>query len=78
MPRCIAIAATQRDVAENAAHFYVSQVLDRLAADEARRPAQVLAIDNMRACFVRDPFASKTVGLSAFCEGPRTHRRFGL
>ena len=38
----------------------------------AQRPAQVLILDNMRMVFMRDPFDSKTIGLSLFAEG--SHR----
>jgi hypothetical protein len=55
---------------DNVAHVHLSRVLDALAADETRRPDQVLVTDTVRAGFLRDPFLSKTIGLSAFCEGP--------
>lgn len=64
------IPAKRLDIAENAAHFYLSQVLDQLAADEAQRPAHVLMLDSTRAFFVRDPFETKTIGVSLFCERP--------
>lgn len=63
------IAATDPAVADNIAHFYLGQVLDQLAADQATAPDQVLVLDSVRAVFLRDPFLSKTIGLSAFCEG---------
>jgi hypothetical protein len=63
------VPATELAIAENVAHFYLSQVLDRLSA-AATPPDQVLLIDNMRAVFPRDPFRARTVGLSVFCEGP--------
>ncbi len=68
---CKAYIATGTEPAavENVAHFYLSQVLDKLSA--ATPPVgQVLLIDNMRAVFPRDPFLGKTIGLSVFCEGP--------
>ncbi len=70
--RCIVHRAPVTDIviAENVAHFYLSQVLDRLAAERDRVPGQVLVLDSMRAVFPRDPFLSKTIGLSLFCEGP--------
>jgi hypothetical protein len=70
--RCIAyrVPATEPELAENNAHFYLSQILDRLSSDGTVRSDQVLVIDNMRAIFPRDPFLSKTIGLSVFCEGP--------
>jgi hypothetical protein len=70
--RCIAyrVPATEPELAENNAHFYLSQILDRLSSDGAVRLDQVLVIDNMRAVFPRDPFLTKTIGLSVFCEGP--------
>jgi hypothetical protein len=70
--RCIAhrTPATETTVAENVAHFYLSQVLDQLAAEPAALPEQVLVLDNVRAVFPRDPFQSKTIGLSVFAEGP--------
>ncbi|MGC1412949.1 MAG: hypothetical protein WA864_28885 [Acetobacteraceae bacterium] len=58
------------EIADNVAHFYLSQILDRIASDAAVRLDQVLVIDNMRAIFQRDPFLNKTIGLSVFCEGP--------
>jgi hypothetical protein len=63
------VPATELAVAENIAHFYLSQLLDQMAAATAQ-PDQVLLIDNMRAMFPRDPFLGKTIGLSVFCEGP--------
>jgi hypothetical protein len=63
----ISIAGTDR--ADNLAHFYLSEVLDRLAADRSRMPDQVLMLDSVRAIFARDPFQAKTSGLSVFCEG---------
>jgi hypothetical protein len=68
---CKAYIATAIEPAavENVAHFYLSQVLDKLSA-AAEPIGQVLLIDNMRAVFPRDPFVGKTVGLSLFCEGP--------
>jgi hypothetical protein len=70
--RCTAhsMPATEPEIAENAAHFYLSQVLDRIASGEAPQPDQVLVLDSVRAVFPRDPFLTKTIGLSAFCEGP--------
>lgn len=53
---------------ENIAHLFISQVLDRLAADAASRPDQVLVMDTVRAGFLRDPFQASTIGLSAFQE----------
>jgi hypothetical protein len=55
---------------DNVAHLYVSRVLDALAADGASRPDHVLVLDTVRAMFLRNPFLTKTIGLSAFCEGP--------
>jgi hypothetical protein len=63
------VPATELAVADNIAHFYLSQLLDQMAASAAQ-PDQVLLIDNMRAVFPRDPFLGKTIGLSLFCEGP--------
>jgi len=54
---------------ENTAHLFLSRVLDRLAADEALRPDQVLVLDTVRAGFLRDPFRTDTTGLSVFLEG---------
>ncbi len=62
-----AAPATDLALADNLAHFYLNQVLDRIG--EAQRD-QVFVLDSVRAVFVRDPFLTKTVGLSAFCEGP--------
>ena len=61
---------TEPAIAENVAHFYLSQVLDRLLADRSVAVDQVLVLDSMRAIFPRDPFLAKTIGLSVFCEGP--------
>ena len=55
---------------ENIAHLFISQVLDRIAGTEATQPEQILVIDRVKAGFLRDPFQSSTIGLSAFCEGP--------
>ena len=63
------VPATELVVAENIAHFYLSQLLDQMSAATAQ-PDQVMLIDNMRAVFPRDPFGAKTIGLSVFCEGP--------
>ncbi len=63
------VTATDAAMAENVAHFYIIQVLDRIAGGPAP-PDQVLVLDSVRAVFPRDPFLNKTVGLSLFCEGP--------
>jgi hypothetical protein len=63
------VPATELAVAENIAHLYLSQLLDQMSAATGQ-PDQILLIDNMRAMFPRDPFLGKTIGLSAFCEGP--------
>jgi hypothetical protein len=70
--RCIAHRAPATGVAiiENVAHFYLSQVLDRLAPEGADASNQVLMLDSVRAVFPRDPFLRTTIGLSVFCEGP--------
>jgi hypothetical protein len=62
----------QLEMVESIAHFHLNQALEALAADAAQRPAQVLLLDNMRIVFMRDPFDSKTIGLSLFAEG--SHR----
>src|SRR6202030_1478381 len=49
------VPATETEIAENVAHFYLSQVLDTLAADQSKTPRQVLVLDNVRAIFPRDP-----------------------
>jgi hypothetical protein len=69
---CIAypVAAAENTVAGNVAHVYLSQVLDRLAA-QPFPPDQVLVLDGVCALFPRDPFLNKTIGLSVFCEGPK-------
>ena len=69
---CIAhqVPAIETEIAENVAHFYLSQVLDKLAVDQSKTPRQVLMLDTMRAIFPRDPFLCRTIGLSAFAEGP--------
>jgi hypothetical protein len=64
------VPATDPAMAENIAHFYLSQVLDRIARGGPAQPDQVLVLDSVRAVFPRDPFLGKTVGLSVFCEGP--------
>ena len=71
------VPATELAVAENIAHFYLSQLLDQMAAATGQ-PDQVLLIDNMRAVFPRDPFLGKTIGLSVFCEGPARIARLRL
>ena len=62
--------ATEPAIAENLAHFYINQVLDRIASGHMPLPDQVLVLDSVRAVFPRDPFLARTVGLSVFCEGP--------
>jgi hypothetical protein len=64
------VPAVQSEIAENVAHFYLSQLLDRLVADRKVLPDQVLVIDSVGAAFARDPFLNRTIGLSVFCEGP--------
>jgi hypothetical protein len=64
-----AVPATELVIAENVAHLYLNQALDRIASG-AEQPDQVLVLDNVRAVFPRDPFLAKTIGLSVFCEGP--------
>jgi hypothetical protein len=58
------------DHVDNLAHVHMSRVLDQLAADASVAVDQVLVMATMRAGFLRDPFLSKTIGLSVFCEGP--------
>lgn len=70
-----AVAHTSAPVAaeidvNNVAHIHLSHVLDELAADQSVQLDQVLLIDTLHAGFLRDPFLSKTVGLSVFSEGP--------
>ncbi len=64
------VAATEPDIAENVAHFYLSKVLDLLTTSQPAPPDQVLVLDGMRGVFLRDPFLTRTIGLSVFCEGP--------
>lgn len=64
------VAATEPEIAENVAHYYISPILDRISSNGPVLPDQVLVVDNMRAIFPRDPFLTKTIGLSVFCEGP--------
>ena len=45
-------------------------MLDRIASGGVAQPDQVLVLDSVRAVFPRDPFLTKTIGLSVFCEGP--------
>jgi hypothetical protein len=54
--------------AENVAHLFISQVLDRIA--DAAEIEQVLVVESVKAGFLRNPFQNATIGLSAFCEGP--------
>jgi hypothetical protein len=71
--RCTAHRIGPTDAAydiENLAHLHLSSVLGELAGAGEARPDQVLVLDNLRAAFQRDPFQSKTIGLSVFCEGP--------
>lgn len=67
--RCTAhlVPAAEPAIAENVAHFYLNQVLHGIGPVQ---PDQVLVLDSVRAVFPRDPFLTKTVGLSVFCEGP--------
>jgi hypothetical protein len=64
------VAPVQSGIAENVAHFYLSQLLDRLVADRKVLPDQVLLLDSVGAAFGCDPFLNRTIGLSVFCEGP--------
>jgi hypothetical protein len=64
------ISASESGIAENLAHFYLNQVLEKLTADRSALPDQVLVLDNMSAVFLRDPFLTSTIGLSVFSEGP--------
>ena len=57
-------------MAENVAHFYISQALERIASGRHGAAYQVLVLDSVRAVFPRDLFLTKTIGLSVFCEGP--------
>jgi hypothetical protein len=69
---CIAhpIAASDPATVENVAHLCLGQLVERMAADSPDQHRQVLVLDSVRAAYLRDPFENKTVGLSAFCEGP--------
>jgi len=64
------ISASESGIAENVAHFYLNQILEKLTADRSAVPDQVLVLDNMSAVFLRDPFLTSTIGLSVFSEGP--------
>jgi hypothetical protein len=66
-----AVPPSAPEIAENVAHLYLSQALDRISSDAAAQPDQVLVLDSVRAAFARDPFLTSTVGLSVFCEGPQ-------
>ncbi len=70
---CVAHAISNTDAslkAENVAHLFISQVLDRIADTDAAAIEQVLVVESVKAGFQRDPFQNATIGLSAFCEGP--------
>lgn len=70
---CVAHAISDTDPslkAENVAHLFISQVLDRIAETDAAMIEQVLVVESVQAGFLRDPFQNATIGLSAFCEGP--------
>ena len=54
----------------NVAHSNLRRMLDELALDQSVRLDQVLLIDTFHAAFLRDPFLTKTIGLSVFSEGP--------
>ena len=62
------VSAVALELSDNVAHVHLNDVLQELAADPAGPPDQVLVLDTMRAVFPRDPFATATIGLSAFCE----------
>lgn len=66
------VPAVALELCDNVAHVHLNETLEKLAADPAGPPDQVLVLDSMRAIFPRDPFASATIGLSVFCE---THER---
>jgi hypothetical protein len=70
---CVAHAVSNPDPslqAENVAHLFINQVLDRIAETDAAAIEQVLVVESVKAGFQRDPFQNATIGLSAFCEGP--------
>ena len=72
------VPASEPGIAENIAHFYLSQVLDKLAADRSAMPDRVLVLDGMSAVFPRDPFLSTTTWPVGVLGRPDTYRRFGL
>ena len=65
-----AIPATEPDDRREHRAFLSEPALDRIAAAASGPPDQVMVMDCMRAIFPRDPFLTKTIGLSVFCEGP--------
>jgi hypothetical protein len=70
---CVAHPVSDTDPslkAENVAHLFISQVLDRIAGSDAVEIEQVIVMESVKAGFLRDPFQSATIGLSVFCEGP--------
>ncbi len=72
------ISASESGIAENVAHFYLNQVLEKLTADRSELPDQVLVLDNMSAAFLRDPFLTSTDRLVGIFRRAYAHRQFGL
>ena len=79
--RCTAhsMPATEPEIAENVAHFYLQpgarpDRVGRTRHSLIRCWCWTVCVR----CFPRDPFLTKTIGLSVFCEGPDTHRRVGV
>jgi hypothetical protein len=64
------VAASDPAIVENFAHLCLGQLVERMAADASVQHDQILVLDSVRVAFLRDPFENKTIGLSAFCEGP--------
>jgi hypothetical protein len=56
--------------AENEAHLFMRSALDELSRHLSLKLGHVLLIDTVCATFCRDPFLTKTIGLSVFAEGP--------
>jgi hypothetical protein len=54
---------------QNGAHLYMRSVLDGIARTPGQCPDQVLLVDTVRVTFLRNPFLTKTIGLSLFVEG---------
>jgi hypothetical protein len=55
---------------ENIAHVSISRILDQLVTNSQHAPLDVLVSDSVHAGFIRNPFQTRTMGLSLYLEAP--------